>query len=226
MAEAPDPSSPPKSNDKAAAPAADPVVHQRTLIYSITGLLAITGILLSMAFKDACAKYGGESALAAIGAQCSDVTKLSDYLPDTTTVLAMLGIWAVNILVWEVRWLIRTWLPGVLGSAFVVLAIGTFVADRPLPLTVAYLLFGVAMIACSWGMLRDRREGWAFAVSMFGMQLVVHFFGTSVIREALGTHLALAVLPAMAVFLPAFLALATTPPGSPRYAPFATKPSK
>jgi hypothetical protein len=223
MAEAPDPSQAP---DKPKAPPPDPVVNQRTLIYSITGLLAITGILLAMAFKDACAKYGGESALAAVGAECSDVTKFSDYLPDMTTVLAMLGVWVVNILVWEVRWVIRTWLPAVLGATFVVLGIGTLVADRPLPLTVAYLLFGVAMIACSVGMLRDRREGWAFAVSMFGMQLVAHFFGTSVIRGALGTHLAIAVLPAMAVFLPALLALATTPPGSPRYAPFATKPSR
>jgi hypothetical protein len=177
-----------------------------------------------MAFKDACAKYGGESTLAAVGADCSDVVKLGDYMPDTTTVLAMLGVWVVNVLVWEIRWVIRTWLPGVLGAAFVVLSIATLIADRPLPLITAYFLFGVAMIACSWGMLRDRREGWAFAVSMFGMQLIAHFFGTSVIRGALGTHLAIAVLPAMAVFLPAFLALATTPPGAPRYAPFASRP--
>lgn len=221
MAEAPDPSQP---AEKPARPPADPVVHQRTLIYSITGLVCLTGVLLAMAFKDACAKYGGESALAAVGADCSDVVKFSDYLPDTTTVLAMLGVWVVNVLVWEVRWVIRNWLPGLLGTAFVVLSIATLVADRPLPLIVAYFLFGVAMIACTWGMLRERREGWAFAVSMFGMQLIAHFFGTSVIRGALGTHLAIAVLPAMAVFLPAFLALATTPPGATRYAPFSKKP--
>jgi len=105
-----------------------------------------------------------------------------------------------------------------------VLSVSTLVAGRPLPLVVAYNVFGIGMIACSWAMRRERREGWAFALSMFGIVFIAHFFGTSVLRDAFGVHLAVAVLPALAVFLPSFLALACSPPGAPRYAPFATKP--
>jgi len=218
----PEPDAP--STKRPAPPPADAVVAQRTLVYSVTALIALTGLVLAMAFKDACAAHGGESAVAAAGKTCADVVTIADHRPDGTTVFAMIAVWVLVVLAYELRWIIRTWLPGALGAVFLAGSAAALAAGRPLPLVVAYTAFGVALIACSYGIYKERREGWAFAVSIFGVEFVAHFFGTSVIRSAFGVHLAIAVLPALGLFLPALIALVTSPPGAPRYAPFGKKP--
>lgn len=194
----------------------DPITTQRWIVYSTVGLLVLAALALSIGFKDACAKYGGEVALAALGQRCKDVVTWQDYLPGSTTVIVLGLVYALNVLAWEARWHVRVIAPAVIGVAYLFVGAGVLLDDRPPVLAVFYLLSGLGMLACVWGIRRERREGWAFALSMVMFIGIAHFFGSATIRSAFDVHLALAVFPSLGVQLPIVIALVTTPPGTPR----------
>lgn len=219
MADAPDP-----SQEKPARPPTDPVHAQRAMVYSLVAVMCLAGLVIAMALSDACKKYGGEEALAAIGKRCKNVVTFQDYLPTTDGWLALGMVLAVNILVYELRWVVRIVAPIALGVLYLVTAVLAFTKDLPMLLPVFYAVFGAGLLLSAWGIAKDRREGWAFALSMASVMLVAHFFGASKIATETGWPMAWAIVPSMAIMLPVVIALATTPPGARHYAPFASKP--
>jgi hypothetical protein len=214
----------PKPKLKPRVPA-DPVVTQRAVVYTLLGLLCLTGLAIAMAIVDPCKKYGGEEALAMVGKRCKNVVQFRDYLPGTPGWVALATILVVNIVVYELRWIIRIAIPIAVGALALVVAGVVLWKDQPGLLAVFYVLYAVSLFACAVGIQRNSREGWAFALSLLGVGAVAHFFGAAKLQTETGWSMAYAMLPGLAVLLPAFTALACTPIGGKRYAPFATKPS-
>lgn len=223
MADAPDP--PNATPAKPARPPADPVQSQRAMVYSMVALMCLTGLVVGMALSDPCQRYGGEATLVMSGRRCSEVVQWRDYLPGTAGWTAFAVILVANILIYELRWIVRVAGPAVLGGLYLLTAIVAFTKDQPMVLPVFYGLFGGGLLLSAYGIARGRREGWAFALSMTGVMLLAHFFGASKIATETGWPMAYALLPSMAIMLPILIALVTTPPGAKVYAPFATKPS-
>jgi hypothetical protein len=118
------------------------------------------------------------------------------------------------------------WLVGAIGAGELVIAGMILFGGMSKVLGVVNALIGVAMIAAAWGVQKGRRGAWAFAVVACGTLALTYFFGSAKLRTTTGMHLAWAVLPALAVFLPACVALATSGPESVRYEPFANRPTK
>jgi hypothetical protein len=197
-----------------------PLTVQRALVLSIVGLLAVTGLVLGMALGDACAKYGGDAALALVGKKCDDLVTWQDYLPGRSGWIALGGFVAANVLAYELRWYLRVHGVAAVGALYVCLAGVIAVDGLPLPLVIFYAVFGVAMVAAAWGIRRDRREGWAAALAMLAVLLTSHFFGSAKIADETGMPMAYAVLPSMGLFLPLVIVLTTTSPGTPRARPF------
>lgn len=201
---------------------ADPIVLQRSLVYALTGLLCLTGLVLAMAFKDPCAhaEVANDFALA----RCHP--SMSDRLPDLQTWVSMMLVLAITVILYEVRWYVRVGLVAMIGSAELVVAVLVWHAGMSTVLGIANGLIGCAMIACAVGLQMGKRVAWSYATAICGVLTLVFFFGSSKVRDATGLHLAWAVLPSLAAFLPATIALACAPLGGTPYAPFAKQPLK
>ena len=143
-------------------------------------------------------------------------------LPGPAPLIAILIMWAATVFFYELRWYIRQWVVAGLGIVEVAVAIALFKTSPVLAASNG--LIGVTLIASAWGIHKEMRGPWAAASSVCGTLALTYGFGASRVAKELGTHLAWAFLPALAFFLPACIMLATSSPGSARYAPFATKP--
>ena len=205
-------------------PPPDPIQTQRTLVYTIIGLLCLAGLILAVAFSDPCKAFGGEAKLGLVGKTCSDVVAWTDWIPGWRAWVAVAIIIAINILAYELRFYVRIHGVAALGALFLVTAGGSAVEGLPVPLIVFYALFGIAMILSAWGIQRERREGWSAALAMCCVLLTGHFFGTAKIAQETGWPMAFALLPSMAVLLPMVIALLCSPPGTPRVKPFGRSP--
>lgn len=185
-----------------------PQTSQRSLVYTLTGLLGLMGLAMAMAFKDPCAEIVDPMARM----MCKP--KVADRMPTLLVVGAMIGVQLSMAMFYELRQQARVYGLGVVGAALV--AVGTLVvtAGMPIPLAVACLLGGGTLVACAVGIFRNHRGAWALATSLSAVLAVVFFFGSARVQSSLDIPLAIAVLPAMAVFLPLTVALATTPPKS------------
>jgi hypothetical protein len=194
----------------------DPVTAQRIAIYVLTVVLVAVGILLAMAFKEPCPPR----AMQVVPCQAT----LASRLPAPSTWVALGATLAMMILMFELRWYVRWAAVGVLGAGQLVLCGLSLWAGLAIPLVVAHGVVGTVLIACAVGIWLDRRVAWAVAASMCGTLTLVYFFGSAKVQSATGMPLGWAILPALAAYLPVTVALALTPPGAPRYAPFATRP--
>jgi hypothetical protein len=220
MAGAPDPSEP-----KQPSPVPDPVVAQRALVTGLLVLLVLTGLVLAVAFRDPCARYGGEDLLRMAGQRCQDVVRWTDYIPDGLTFGVLLAIFTLNLLCYELRWVIRAIAPGLLGVVFVGLGVMIHAQGMPVVLGAFYWVFGLALLASAWGIHRGYRAGWSTAAAIIGVTCVAQFFGSSRLADETGWPMSLAILPSLGLLLPIVLALATSPPGGTRYRPFARTPA-
>ena len=201
----------------------DPIQTQRMLVYSIVGLLCLSGLILAVAMGDPCKEWGGESKLALIGKTCSEVTTWTEWIPRSAAWIAVAIILAANVLFYELRFILRVYGVAAIGAFFVVNAAVIGAEGLPLVLVIFYALFGIAMMWSAYGIHRERREGWAAALSMSGVLLTGHFFGSAKIAQETGWSMAYALLPSMAVMLPLMIALLTSPPGATPVKPFATR---
>jgi hypothetical protein len=204
-------------------PEPDPIQTQRMLVYTIVGLLCLSGLILAAAMADPCAAHGGDAKLELVGKRCSDVVAFGDYLPKTAAWIAVAIILAANVLFYELRFLLRVYGVAAIGAFFVINAAVIAADGLPIVLVTFYALFGIAMMWSAYGIHRERREGWAAALSMSAVLLTGHFFGTAKIAQETGWPIAYALLPSMALMLPLVIALLTSPPGATPVKPFATR---
>jgi hypothetical protein len=195
---------------------ADPVVLQRALVYAVMGFICFTGLVLTTAFKDPCAS---SATMQAGIAKCN--ATLSQRLPGPAPVIALVASFLSMMLMYELRWYIRTWLIAAIGAAEIITGILIINAGMSKVLSLANGLLGLSLLGAAYGIHLGRRGAWSYAVSACGTLAVAFFFGSAKVHNATGVHLAWAALPALAVFLPACVALGTSPPGGPRYEPFA-----
>jgi hypothetical protein len=175
---------------------------QRLVVYVVTGVLGLAGLMLVLLLKDP--RHG--------------------RLPGPIPLIAVLAMWGTTVLFYELRWYIRQWIVAALGVTEIGVAIALLQANRATVLAVANALIGITLVAAAYGIHKEQRGPWAAAVSTCGTLALVYTFGASRVAREVGTHLGWAFLPALAMFLPACIMLATSAPGSARYAPFASKP--
>jgi hypothetical protein len=181
----------------------DPVILQRMLVYAVTGMVCLIGILLVVAFKNP--KYG--------------------RLPGPAPLISLGSSWVSMMLFYELRWYVRVWATLVVGLAQLAAGIAMLYLGMPKPLGVVNAILGIALSASAYGIHLERRGPWSFAVSCFGTLALTFFFGSSKIAAEMDVHLAWAALPALGLFLPACVMLGTSAPGTPRYQPWARFPT-
>jgi hypothetical protein len=173
---------------------------QRLIVYVVTGAVGLFGLLLVLFLKDP--RHG--------------------RIPGPAPMIAIVVMWATTVLFYELRWYIRQWVVGALGIIEISVAVALFQTSKVLASTNA--LIGITLVAAAYGIHKEQRGPWAAAASTCGTLALTYGFGASRVAKELDTHLAWAFIPALAMFLPACIMLATSSPGSTRYEPFATKP--
>lgn len=180
---------------------------QRTLVYALTGLLCLTGLLLAMAFKDPCPA----PALKMI-ATCKPT--IGDRIPSGAAFGAAALVMVMMAAMYELRTLVRVW--GVAAAGAGLVGIGGLVAydGMSMVLVTVCVVIGGLLVWASRGIEREERVAWAFAAATTGTMAVVTFFSAAKIGGVLGIPLSIALLPSMGLLLPLTVALATTPPGS------------
>jgi uncharacterized membrane protein len=179
---------------------------QRSLVYTLTGLLGLMGLAMAIAFKDPCAEIVDPMARA----MCKP--KLADRMPTMLVVASMLGVQVAMAMFYELRQHLRVYGLGAVGAGLAVVGVLIFTAGMAIPLALACLLGGCILVACAVGVHRGNRAAWAIATSLSSVLALVFFFGSARVQSAFDIPLALAVLPSMAVFLPLSVALTLTPP--------------
>ncbi len=180
---------------------------QRTLVYALTGLLCLTGLLLAMAFKDPCPA----PALKMI-AKCNPT--IGDRMPSWSAFGAALSVQTMMMALYEMRRWVRVW--GVAGAGALLIVIGGLVAYDGMSkvLVITCVVVGGALIVAARGINREQRVAWAFAAATTGTLAVVTFFSAAKIGGEIGVPLSLALLPSLAMLLPLTVALGTTAPGT------------
>lgn len=194
---------------------------QRTLVYVLTAMLALAGVALVLAFKDPCAGQTAQQMMSF--GKCKST--FVDHLPGPSPLIALAIVCVSMMLFYEFRWYLRVWATGAIGLALLGMAGAIVYADMTKVLAVVSSLIGLALLASAYGIHLGRRGAWSLAVSAFGILALVFFFGSARLRGAMHWHLAWAILPSLAVFLPACVMLSTSAPGADRWEPFATKPN-
>lgn len=189
-------------------PVQTPQTSQRALVYTLTGLLGLMGLAMAMAFKDPCADIADPI----LRVRCQP--SFADRIPDGLVFLSMLGVLGAMAIFYELRAILRVHGVAVVGAMLAGTGAKVAIDGMPLPLVVALLIGGGALVACAVGIHRGHRVAWSFAVALSSTLAVVFFFGSARVQSTTGWPLAIAVLPSMAVFLPLTVALATTPPKS------------
>jgi hypothetical protein len=187
------------------------------VVYSLTALLCLTGIVVAIGFAEPCPPRTLTS---------MEVCRptFDKRLPAPSTWFGMGVVMLAMVVAFELRWWVRSVGVGAIGLVQIFTGIASVSAGHGKVVVVAQLLLGIALIAAARATHRDSRVGWSFAAAMCGTLTLVFFFGASTVRSATGWAMGWAVLPALAIYLPTTVALALTAPGKPRYAPFANRP--
>jgi len=179
---------------------------QRSLVYTLTGLLGLMGLAMAVAFKDPC----GEIADPMARVMCKP--KLADRMPTILVFASMIGVQVAMAMFYELRAHLRVYGLAVVGAGFAAVGALVAVAGMPIPFALACILGGGTLVACAVGIYRDHRGAWSLATALCSVLALVFFFGSARVQGALDIPLALAVLPSMAIFLPLTVALTLTPP--------------
>ncbi|MEM9488138.1 MAG: hypothetical protein AAGC55_03280 [Myxococcota bacterium] len=82
----------------------------------------------------------------------------------------------------------------------VYLLLGSAGDEQSPPFIVALLVTGLIELICCVTALRGHVAGWAFATALNGTLGVAFFFGAPVVRDGLGSGIALGLLPCVALF--------------------------
>lgn len=180
---------------------------QRTLVYALTGLLCLTGLLLAMAFKDPCPA----PALKMI-AKCKPT--IGDRIPSGSAFAAAGIVMAMMAGMYELRRLVRVWGVAAAGAGLIVVGVLVAYDGMSLVLVTTCFVIGGLLGWASRGIDRDERVAWAFAAATTGTMAVVTFFSAAKMGGVIGVPLSMALLPSLGLLLPLTVALACTPPGS------------
>lgn len=186
--------------------APDPQATQRALVYAITGLLAVAGFIISIALNDPCADIPDPL----LRLSCDP--PLADRLPSPAGYGTLAAMVFMVALAYQFRLALRAAGTAVVGVAQAAAGVAIASAGMSPILAIAFVLAGLALVVSAVGIHRGSRVAWAFAASIAGVLGVVYFFGSSRIASGLDTSLAVALLPAVAVFYPLAVMLATAPP--------------
>jgi hypothetical protein len=192
---------------------------QRQVVYALTAMLALAGLVLVIALDDPCNRLADP--VLRVGCRPS----LADRIPRSPGVyLALAAIVGAIVVAYELRWSLRAPLAAVAGLGQLVVATVAGQRGMSAVLVVTCVLTAGALVAAAVGVQRNQRPGWAVAATTCGVLTVVYFFGAPKLAAAAGWPLWLGVLPALAVLLPTTVALATSAPGAPVNVPFRSRP--
>jgi hypothetical protein len=181
-------------------------------------MLVVAALAMVLAFKDPCAGQAVQVGFA----KCKSTFR--DHLPGPSPLIAMAIVCVSMLLFYEFRWYLRVWATGAIGMALLGMAAAIVLGDVTKVLAVVSGVVGLALVASAYGIHIGHRGAWSLASSACGVLALVFFFGSARLRAELHLHLAWAVLPSLAVFLPACVMLGTSPPGGEFYEPFASAP--
>lgn len=185
---------------------AERTTTQRSLVYTLTGLLGLMGLAMAMAFKDPCAEIADPMKRL----MCKPT--FGDRLPTGMVIASMLGVQLAMVVFYELRQHLRVYGLALVGAGLVGVAGLLLLDGYPIPLVIANGIGGAGLVACAAGIYRGDRAAWSIATAVSAVLAVVFFFASAKIASAFELSLAIGVLPSLAVFLPLTVALGTTPP--------------